>query len=326
MMILSSSPIASANNAMSSGTYNGVSYSLWNSHEYDILPMIDNREVKSQKDRDFFPDGLNAHGIQNITKDLPVGDGIWVARHKKTQQLAVLDFIYERKRLDDFRESIKDGRFREQKLRLTRTGLKRIYYFVEEQMSSDVSSFAEALQTCMAMNITYSDIHIKRTKDINDTLTLIIEMTKSIKKYYKHKTLAVIEPRDFNSQDEFAGVLNDFRNKFKKTGSTLGSTNKQQVESVYHYQAFHTILGKTTMISVKELFLKMLLTIRGISLEKAVCIQQIYKTPRGLLQAFERYDGKKETMVSDSTKLEIGARKIGPALSRKVYLAWSDEM
>lgn len=49
---------------------------------------------------------------------LPVGDGIWIARHKYLLSEYVLDFIVERKKVDDLRSSIRDNRYRDQKLRL----------------------------------------------------------------------------------------------------------------------------------------------------------------------------------------------------------------
>ncbi|PWA82101.1 restriction endonuclease, type II-like superfamily protein [Artemisia annua] len=49
---------------------------------------------------------------------LPVGDGIWIARHKQLGSEYVLDFIVERKNVDDLRSSISDNRYREQKVRI----------------------------------------------------------------------------------------------------------------------------------------------------------------------------------------------------------------
>lgn len=49
---------------------------------------------------------------------LPVGDGIWIARHKQLDDEYVLDFIVERKEVDDLHGSIRDNRYRDQKQRL----------------------------------------------------------------------------------------------------------------------------------------------------------------------------------------------------------------
>lgn len=47
-----------------------------------------------------------------------MGDGIWIARHKYLRNEYVLDFIVERKKVDDLRHSIRDNRYRDQKMRL----------------------------------------------------------------------------------------------------------------------------------------------------------------------------------------------------------------
>lgn len=52
------------------------------------------------------------------TRQLPVGDALWIARHKQLKYEYVLDFIVERKRVDDLWHSIKDNRYKQQKLRL----------------------------------------------------------------------------------------------------------------------------------------------------------------------------------------------------------------
>lgn len=49
---------------------------------------------------------------------LPVGDAIWIAHHKYLDNEYVLDFIVERKKVDDLRSSIRDNRYKDQKLKL----------------------------------------------------------------------------------------------------------------------------------------------------------------------------------------------------------------
>lgn len=51
-------------------------------------------------------------------KRLPVGDGIWIARHRKLRTEYVLDFIVERKNIADLASSIRDNRYKDQKSRL----------------------------------------------------------------------------------------------------------------------------------------------------------------------------------------------------------------
>ncbi|KAF6168496.1 hypothetical protein GIB67_001371 [Kingdonia uniflora] len=57
--------------------------------------------------------------IQIEVRRLEVGDELWIAKHKYTGSEYVLDFIVERKHVDDLFSLIKDSRYRDQKLRLT---------------------------------------------------------------------------------------------------------------------------------------------------------------------------------------------------------------
>ena len=76
---------------------------------------------------------LNRSGVAYKTRRLAVGDFIWVARENSApHREVVLDFIVERKRMDDLASSIVDGRFREQKYRLKQSGLGHVIYLIEE--------------------------------------------------------------------------------------------------------------------------------------------------------------------------------------------------
>lgn len=86
---------------------------------YRIKLLVDNREIRSKKDRDFMSNELTKRGIDCQARSLSAGDAMWLAVGGDTSgvQEIVLDFIVERKRLDDLVSSIKDGRFFEQKVR-----------------------------------------------------------------------------------------------------------------------------------------------------------------------------------------------------------------
>ena len=84
---------------------------------------------------------------------LELGDAMWVAkfedpaflsRHGEEGDEVMLDWIVERKRLDDLVGSIKDGRFHEQKFRLRRSGIKNVIYLIEEFNITHDSSSASA--------------------------------------------------------------------------------------------------------------------------------------------------------------------------------------
>lgn len=86
---------------------------------YEIVLVLDTREVKSRRDRDYIQDKLQQRGINVLVCALELGDVVWIARKANDQgppDDLFLDFILERKRMDDLVASIKDGRFLEQKV------------------------------------------------------------------------------------------------------------------------------------------------------------------------------------------------------------------
>lgn len=113
----------SATYASAQGTINGGRFPhfdpiVWPAGSYEIILLLDTREVKSQRDRSGFFDRLKTVGVRVEQRALPVGDMLWIARVKGglAEDECVLDFVVERKRLDDLTNSVRDGRFREQKV------------------------------------------------------------------------------------------------------------------------------------------------------------------------------------------------------------------
>lgn len=81
--------------------------------------MLDNREVKSQQERQAIANDLRQKGIPVDQRALQLGDVLWVARSstKRGEYAEVaVDAILERKRMDDLCGSVKDGRFHDQKV------------------------------------------------------------------------------------------------------------------------------------------------------------------------------------------------------------------
>lgn len=86
---------------------------------YEIVLVLDNREIKMKSQRDYFQEQLTQKGVPIVKRALELGDVIWVARKRGSKSPGdelFLDIIIERKRMDDLVSSIKDGRFHEQKV------------------------------------------------------------------------------------------------------------------------------------------------------------------------------------------------------------------
>ena len=65
-------------------------------------------------------DEIKNSNIKHQKVKLNIGDFTWIARDKSSKHDdIILNFIVERKRMDDFCQSILDGRYKEQKVRIT---------------------------------------------------------------------------------------------------------------------------------------------------------------------------------------------------------------
>lgn len=96
------------------------------------------------------------------------------------------------------------------------------------------------------------------------------------------------------------------------------------------YNGFCSLNGKSDSLVVRDVFVKMLMTIRGISEEKAVEIAKTYGTPRALFSQFDdstiasTQEERRKYLAKSSSGLN--RKKIGPALSTKIADIWySDE-
>ena len=119
---------------------------------------------------------------------MELGDVIWVARkyNSFTQEEIVLDYIIERKRMDDLVSSIKDGRFREQKFRLSRSGIGQIIYLIEDYNLKEVAEFGiDAIKSAMTSTQVLNGFFLKRTGAIDQSIDYLVRMTNMLKKLYE---------------------------------------------------------------------------------------------------------------------------------------------
>lgn len=261
-------------------------------------------------------------------RSLELGDALWVAKCRDANFLSrlgaegdevVLDYIVERKRLDDLISSVKDGRFHEQKFRLKRSGIKNIIYIVEEiSMDSEVlDRRASMLQSAIASTQAVNGFFVKKTQKMDDTIRYLTRMTMLLKKQYEDKSLLVIPTEILTAQNYLPGLA-DLRGKEPTTD--------------YHitYPAFASLASKSDMMTLRDLFLKMLMCTRNVSATKALEIQKRWKTPYEFIKAYENCGegegGKKRKgeMVSEQMRSLVGPGKITKPLSMKIAEIWAD--
>ncbi|KAF9168811.1 Crossover junction endonuclease mus81, partial [Mortierella sp. AD010] len=297
---------------------------------FEICLVLDIREVRTQTDRDYLGQKLKDRGVNVTKRALDVGDVIWVARLKDPSfdgpDEIVLDYIVERKRMDDLVYSIKDGRFTEQKFRLKRSGLGHVIYLVETHRLGEVYEIgADAIRTATTAIQIHDNFFLRRTNHTDHTIDYLVNVTNALKRLYEYKTSLKIYL--YKSETLFA-IPDAIVNR-----STYLDLQRELKESypdrtyLTSYRSFSVLNGKSETIVVKDMFVKMLMTIRGVSSEKAMEIARIYKTPRGLFSALEKNSDLTGSAHGKGSLVKSGSnvhkkRKISQALSAKIAGIW----
>lgn len=290
--------------------------------------ILDVREVRAKTDRDYMQEELAKKGVKPTVRSLELGDCLWVARCKQPGLLArqgaegdevVLDWIVERKRLDDLIGSLRDGRFHEQKFRLRRSGIKNVIYLVEE-ISMDATHFQkyeEAVESAMASMQVVNGYFLKRTQKMDDTIRYLASMTRMLKKVYEGKQLNVIPTRVLTTKN-YLPLMKHLREK------------QPSVSHHVSYPAFSSLASKSNNMALRDLFLKMLMCSKGVTGEKAIEIQKVWKTPNEFVKAFEQCGSgeegrrRREDMVSGRLGHLVGRKKIPKAVSQKLAEVWGE--
>lgn len=301
---------------------------ILNPGSFSVHLVLDVREIRAKTDRKYMQEGLSDRGVEPIVRSLELGDAQWVAKCHDLEFLRrngaegdeiALDYIVERKRLDDLIGSIKDGRFHEQKFRLKRSGVKFVTYIIEE-ISLDQDHFQkyeEAVQSAIASTQVVNGFTVKKTQRMDDSIRYLARMTGMLKKKYEGRPLKVIPTRVITAQN-YLPLLTDLR--AREPGS----------DYYISYPAFASLVSKSDMLTLRDLFLKMLMCTRGVTGEKAIEIQKIWKTPRDLVEAYERCgtgeEGrkKKRELILNQLGNKVKSKQIGKALSMKIADVWGD--
>ncbi|GAQ04209.1 crossover junction endonuclease mus81 [Aspergillus lentulus] len=302
-------------------------------NSFTIQLVLDTREVRSSKDRDYIANELSKKGITPEVRALELGDAMWVARcndHTFLSQYGeecnevMLDWIVERKRMDDLLGSIKDGRFHEQKFRLRRSGIKNVIYLIEEfAITHDVGSasamkYQEMMASAIASTQVVNGYFVKQTRNLDDTIRYLARMTFLLQKMYCFSppthTLSLIPSRQLSSAQSYLTALDRLR------------ARDPSVTYSVTFSTFSALTSKSDILSLRDVFLKMLMCTRGVTGEKALEIQKRWSTPREFIEAFEKLDAKgREDMVFERTKTLVGRKKMGKVLSKKIAEIWGTD-
>lgn len=308
--------------------------------DFTIQLILDTREVRSSKDRDYISNELGKRGVTAEVRALELGDAMWVAKmhdpralspHGEDNDEIVLDWIVERKRLDDLVGSIKDGRFHEQKFRLMRSGVKNVIYLIEDftvtQDSTAASRQHEMVASAIASTQVVNGYFVKKTRGLDDSIRYLTRMTFLLRDMFSPATgdpktrLNLLPSRQITSTNAYLSALDRLRSD---SGSGSGTDQTKETYDVTS-TTFSSLGSKSSTLALRDVYLKMLMCTRGVTGDKALEIQRHWPTPHALVEALRAVPGGKdrEGLVAEELRMAVGRRKVGAALSRKIAEVWS---
>ena len=140
--------------------------------------IVDSREkslfgILKDRDLDIYSDK-----IEILKEQLDIGDIHLSFSHNDNNYL----YIYERKTNSDLIASIKDGRYKEQKLRLMASGANSLNYIIEGDMITSLKNKNNQKMVSGAyIHSIYRDkINVIFTSDLEDTSTFLLLMASKI--------------------------------------------------------------------------------------------------------------------------------------------------
>lgn len=280
--------------------------------EFEIILCVDNAEFYGSRQgggKSLLPD-LIKNGVTCDLRKLHVGDLLWVAREKTQTEAGqqprrrelVLDYIVERKRMDDLVHSCTDGRLPDQKFRLKHCGLKKPIFMIEDYGSLQHFSMPEDRIRQTITNLKVIDgFQVKKTKNVKESVAYLTVMTRYLQSYYKDKRL-------------YACSIDDIKDQVWTNDIT------DREVRLMEFNEFNQGSVKSRNLSVQDMFCKHLSKVSGMSGERAMAVAQVYPTLTHLMDAYRSCPNKSvaESLLS-TIKVNKSLRNLGINPSRLIH-------
>ncbi|OIT34672.1 PREDICTED: crossover junction endonuclease MUS81 isoform X1 [Nicotiana attenuata] len=255
---------------------------------YEVVLVLDDREQftsRGSRSRKIIENISTQFKIEIEVRRLPVGDAIWIARNKVIGTEYVLDFIVERKNVEDLQSSIRDNRYRDQKLRILRCGLKKMIYVVEGDPNSCTA--ADSIKTACFTTEILEGFDVLRTSGLGETLRKYGYLTQAINQYYKCMD-------NKRSNTRLCPRFNEFIRKCED-------------------------LDKMT---VSDVFATQLVQVPQVTEEVAIAVLDMYPTLSSLAGAYSLLDG--DVRAQEEMLKEQSNNIVNATASKKIFeLIWS---
>ncbi|XP_066588124.1 crossover junction endonuclease MUS81-like [Prorops nasuta] len=273
---------------------------------FDIILLVDTQETaggKTKPQHDITLSELKKLDVFFEVRRLSVGDFLWIAKSKISRDEIVLPHIIERKRVDDLASSIKDGRFHEQKFRLKQTGFTYLHYMIENHDKSQYFGgipYSSLTQAC-TNSLVQDGFLINYTNNHKHSMEYLASMTNILINKYLGKTIKQCQVSTIPKVDIQCSIL-----------------------YAPSFSEFSKSTSKTKNFTVRQMFIRQLIQLKGLTVDKASAITSVYPTPYALILALREAGNNGEKLLSN---LQYGPQKrqIGPALSKILYQLYTQK-
>lgn len=254
---------------------------------YEVVLILDDRDTFGPRARRKVVDNIHTQfHVPVEIKHLPVGDALWIARHKELDTEYVLDFIVERKSVTDLVSSIRDSRYKDQKLRLKKSGLRKLIYLVEGDPNPVGAS--ESIKTACFTTEILEGFDVQRTTGNSDT-----EST------YGHLTLSIID--------------------YYSTNFSIGANTCRVCLT---YDEFVKKCCDPKKLTVSDIFALQLMQVPQVTEETAIAVIELYPTLVSLARAYSMLDG--DTPAQEKM-LNMKSKMVNAGASRNIFkLVWGE--
>eukprot|EP01017_Pseudomicrothorax_dubius_P031459 TRINITY_DN4020_c0_g1_i4.p1 TRINITY_DN4020_c0_g1~~TRINITY_DN4020_c0_g1_i4.p1 ORF type:complete len:569 (+),score=135.95 TRINITY_DN4020_c0_g1_i4:153-1859(+) len=239
--------------------------------KFEVKLLVDNRELSNNRDRSYIQEKVIESGFPCESMALPLGDFLWVVQMtyvngqgKDVEDTFVLDFVVERKTADDLAASIMDGRYKEQKYRLSICGLSHVYYLIEGKASKNAVLNQTIIDKAVVSTRVSNHFFIHHTSGVEETVKWLLYMSNNIRR---------------KVQNDIAPTVS-----FENFVALSGSPSKTGISFKFNMTNFRK-MAKSANTRISSLFGNMLRVIKGCGREHTALILQHFKTP---LMFYER--------------------------------------
>ncbi|ETN65691.1 crossover junction endonuclease MUS81 [Anopheles darlingi] len=273
--------------------------------------LVDTCETigKSKSSLDKTLQELAQYSVEHDVRKLSVGDFAWIVKDDAGREF-LLPYIIERKRLDDLASSIKDGRFHEQKFRLKQCGLPNVIYLIEHLGNNRQVGVPEGSLTQAALNTYVQDFTVKYTENHHHTVMYLSVMTNLLSNKLKNKVFLNVTNRSVGDEPN---------------NRTTPFNISDQTVPLLSFEYFYKQSSKTRDCSVRDVFIKQLLQIKLLTIEKVNAIVERYPTPQSLRRAYDRCPSETERKRMLNLTYGPTKRTIGDKLSTIIYQLFASD-